>query len=137
MSRKLFYLAGIVAVIGCASTASRPEGSVALHKGSVLTAEEMVTAHADVTSLYEAISRLRPNWLAPRGTMSSASPGGNYAQVFVEDQAVGDVNALRNINAYQVGDVRYYDVTQAGARFGIRAGTSGAIEVIMKAPTRP
>ena len=136
MSRKLFYLVGMVGVIACASTPSRQDGSVPARMGSVLTAEEMVNAHADVGNMYDAVARLRPNWLAPRGTMSSTS-GSNYAQVFVDDQAVGDINALRAINAYQVGDVRYYDVSQAGARFGIRAGTNGAIEVIMKAPGRP
>ena len=136
MSRKLFYLVGMVGVIACASTPSRQDGSVPARMGSVLTAEEMVNAHADVGNMYDAVARLRPNWLAPRGTMSSTS-GSNYAQVFVDDQAVGDINALRAINAYQVGDVRYYDVSQAGARFGIRAGTNGAIEVIMKAPNRP
>jgi len=136
VSRKLFYLVGMVGVIACASTPSRQDGSVPARMGSVLTAEEMVNAHADVGNMYDAVARLRPNWLAPRGTMSSTS-GSNYAQVFVDDQAVGDINALRAINAYQVGDVRYYDVSQAGARFGIRAGTNGAIEVIMKAPGRP
>jgi hypothetical protein len=137
VSRKLFYLAGMVAVIGCASAPSRPDGSVPIRKGSTLTAEEMANAHADVSSVYDAIARLRPNWLAPRGTMGSSGGGSNYAQVFVDDQLVGDIGALKNINAYQVGDVRYYDVSQAGARFGIRAGTNGAIEVIMKAPGRP
>jgi hypothetical protein len=96
----------------------------------------MTSAHADVSNLYDAIARLRPNWLAPRGTMGSASAS-NYAQVFVDDQLVGDINALRGINAYQVGAARYYDVSQAGARFGLRAGTNGAIEVISKAPNRP
>jgi hypothetical protein len=133
VSRKLFYLAGMMVLIGCASTPSRPDGTTALRRGSVLTAEEMANAHADVNTIYDAIARLRSNWLAPRGTMSSTG-GSNYAQVFVDDQAVGDVNALKNINAYQVGEVRYYDVSQAGARFGIRAGTNGAIEVITKAP---
>ena len=136
MSRKLFYLVGMVGVIACASTPSRQDGSVPARMGSVLTAEEMVNAHADVGNMYDAVARLRPKWVAPRVTMSSTS-GSNYAQVFVDDQAVGDINALRAINAYQVGDVRYYDVSQAGARFGIRAGTNGAIEVIMKAPGRP
>ena len=136
MSRKLFYLVGMMAAIGCASTPSRPDGTTQLRKGNTLSAEEMTSAHADVNSVYDAIARLRPNWLAPRGTMSTTS-GSNYAEVFVYDQLVGDINALRNIEAYQVGDVRYYDVSQAGARFGIRAGTNGAIEVIMKAPRRP
>lgn len=136
MSRKFFYLLGAVAVIGCASTPSRPEGATPLRKGSVLSAEEMASAHADNNTIYDAIARLRPNWLAPRGTMSSGQSGSNYPQVFVDDQLVGDITSLRNINAYQVGDVRYYDVSQAGARFGLRAGTNGAIEVMMKAPGR-
>lgn len=135
MSRKLFYLAGIVAVIGCASTPSRSDPTSPLRRGSVLSAEEMASAHADAGNLYDAIARLRSNWLAPRGAMSATS-GSTYAEVFVDDQLVGDISALKNINAYQVGDVRYYDVSQAGARFGIRAGTSGAIEVIMKKPGR-
>ena len=135
MSRKLFYLAGIVAVIGCASTPSRSDPTSPIRRGSVLSSEEMATAHADAGNLYDAIARLRSNWLAPRGAMSTTS-GSTYAEVFVDDQLVGDISALKNINAYQVGDVRYYDDSQAGARFGIRAGTSGAIEVIMKKPGR-
>jgi hypothetical protein len=125
----------MMAVMACASTPSRSDGTP-LRKGSTLSAEEVASAHADVNSIYDAIARLRPNWLAPRGTMSTTS-GSNYAEVFVDDQLVGDINSLRNIQAFQVGDVRYYDVSQAGARFGIRAGTNGAIEVIMKAPRRP
>jgi hypothetical protein len=127
----------MMAVIGCASTPSRPDGSTPLRRGNVLSAEEMASAHADISNMYDAIARLRPNWLAPRGTMGSTTSTSNYAQVFVDDQLVGDINALRNINAYQVGDVRYYDVSQAGARFGLRAGTNGAIEVQMKAAGRP
>jgi hypothetical protein len=68
--------------------------------------------------------------------MSSSTSGSNYAQVFVNEQFVGDINALKSINAYQVGDMRYYDPSQAGGRFGVRAGTNGAIEVIMKTPGR-
>jgi hypothetical protein len=136
VSRKLFYLVGMMAVIGCASTPSRPDGTTPLRKGSILTSEEITNTHADMNSAYDAVQRLRPNWLAPRGTMSSSTSGSNYAQVFVNEQFVGDINALKSINAYQVGDMRYYDPSQAGGRFGVRAGTNGAIEVIMKTPGR-
>jgi hypothetical protein len=131
--RKLFYLVGMMAVIGCASTPPR-DGSAPARRGNVLSAEEIASAHADINTAYDAVQRLRPNWLTQR---SSAQSGSSYAAVFVDDQFVGDITSLRNINAYQVGDVRYYDPSQAGARFGLRAGTNGAIEVIMKAPGRP
>ena len=136
MSRKFFYMLGAMTVIGCASTPSRPDGSTPLRKGNELSAEEVAGAHADVNSIYDAIARLRPNWLAPRGMMSGQSTS-NYPQVFVDDQLVGDIGSLRNINAYQVGVAKYYDVSQAGARFGLRAGTNGAIEIVMKRAGNP
>ena len=49
-----------------------------------------------------------------------------------DGQQYGDLNTLRNIAAYNVGSAHYYDVTQAGARFGIKGGSSGVIEVLSK-----
>lgn len=135
MSVKYLYLVAVAAVIGCASTPSAdPGGTATPRRSDLVTAEEIADAHADVNTAYEALARLRPNWLAPRGAMSSNAGAGNYAIVFVDGQQTGDITALRNIPAYYVADIRYYDVTQAGARFGIRAGTGGAIEVRMKSP---
>ena len=135
MSVKYFYLVAIAAVVGCASGKSGDPGDPATPRRSdLVTAEEIANTHADVNTAYDALARLRPNWLAPKGAMSSNAAAGNYAIVFVDGQQVGDVNALRNIPAYYVADIRYYDVTQAGARFGIRAGTGGALEVRMKTP---
>jgi hypothetical protein len=71
--------------------------------------------------------------------VTSAQGGGSsteYAIVFVDGQQAGDINQLRNIQAYQVGEFRYYNVTEAGARYGIRAGAGGAIEVSMKSPMK-
>ena len=133
MSRKLFYLVGMMAVIGCASTPSNSDGSAPVRRSGTLTAEEITNAHADINTAYDAVARLRPNWLTPR---SSAQAGSAYAMVFVDEQLVGDITSLRNISAYQVGDIKYYDPSQAGARFGLRASTNGAIEVIMKQPGR-
>jgi hypothetical protein len=55
-----------------------------------------------------------------------------YATVFVDGQLYGDLNTLRNLQAYHVADIRYYDITQAGARYGIRGGSSGVIDVRTK-----
>jgi hypothetical protein len=134
VSRKLFYLVGMMAVIGCASTPSVSDGSAPVRRSGTLTAEEITNAHADINTAYDAVARLRPNWLNAR---SSAQAGSNFATVFVDEQLVGDITSLRNISASQIGDIRYYDPSQAGARFGLRAGTNGSIEVTMKQPGRP
>jgi hypothetical protein len=135
VSVKYLYPLAIAAIIGCSSNPSdTPGGRPAPIRTNVLTAEEMANTHADVNTAYDAVQRLRSNWLAPHGAASSNSTVSNYASVFVDGQAQGDVNALKGIPAYYVAEIRYYDVTQAGAKFGVRAGTTGAIEVSMKKP---
>ena len=131
MSVRFLCLVGLAAIVGCASTSGAHSTPM---RSNVLTGEEIANTHADLNTSYDALQRLRPNWLAPHGAMTSNAGVSNYASVFVDGQLMGDVTALRNVPAYYVDEIRYYDITQAGARFGIRAGTTGAIEVIMKKP---
>jgi hypothetical protein len=128
MSIKHLFLIAVAAILGCAAggTSGAPG---APRRGSALTAEEIVAANADVGTAYDAVSRLRANWLAARGVAAS---GQQYAVVFVDGQRYGDLNSLRNIPAYHVAELRYYDITQAGAVFGIRGDTGGVIDVRMK-----
>ncbi len=130
MSIKCLYPLAVAAVVGCATTGT----GASRGSPNLLSAAEIAQHHADINTAYDAVARLRPNWLAPHGAMSSNPAASDYAAVFVDGQLVGDVAALRNIQAYYVGDIRYYDVTQAGARFGFRAGSGGAIEVRMQSP---
>jgi hypothetical protein len=131
MSVKHLYLAAVATLIGCATTAANP--STRTSGSAVLTAVEISEKHADVNTAYDAVARLRPNWLAPHGPSSSTSAG-TTAAVFVDDQPYGTTQSLRNIPAYQIASMQYYDVTQAGGKFGIRAGGTGAIEVRLKQP---
>lgn len=130
MSVNRLYAAAVLTLFGCATTVANPSG----HSSStLLTSVEMAEKHADVNSAYDAVARLRPNWLAPHGP-SSTSTSTNSAAVFIDGQAYGSVTALQGIPAYQVAAIEYFDVTQAGAKFGIRAGGTGAIEVRLKKP---
>jgi hypothetical protein len=132
MSARLAYLLAAGALVACATTGANP--TIARQSASVLTAEEIESAHADATTLYDAIARLRPNWLAAKGVTSGYyNADTQYAMVYLDGQQYGALNTLRNIQAYNVGMIRYYDVTQAGARFGIKGGSSGVIEVLSKA----
>ena len=131
MSARLAYLLAAATFVGCASTGANP--TVSRQSTTVLTAEEIEQAHADATTAYDAIARLRPNWLAAKGVTSGYyNADSQYAVVFLDGQQYGPISTLRNIQAYNVGMVRYYDVTQAGARFGLKGGSSGVIEVMSK-----
>ena len=132
MSIKLLYPIAVVGILACSNAnAERPRLSMPSRSSELITNLEMTQAHADVNSAYDAIARLRPNWLASHGVTSagSSSVSTQYAMVFVDGQQYGNINSLRNIQAYNVATMRYYDVTQAGAKFGIRGGSSGVIEV--------
>ena len=130
MSVKYLYLVGLASILGCASSGAHSNPV----RSNVLTGMEIADTHADLNTAYDALQRLRPNWLAPHGAMTSNTSVSNYASVFVDGQFMGDITALRDVQAYYVDEIRYYDVTQAGGRFGIRAGTTGAIEVSLKKP---
>lgn len=128
MSSRHLILIAVAAILGCAPAPVR-SGTEVPRRANALTAEEIAAEHANTGTAYDAIARLRPNWLVPRGVAAS---GSEYAVVFVEGSQHGDLNSLRNIPAYHVAEARYYDITQAGARFGIRGGTGGVIEVRLK-----
>jgi hypothetical protein len=132
MSLKDFYPIAVAAVLGCASASATSDTAgmgVVRNNPKLLTAEDIAAAHADVATAYDAIARLRPNWLASHGPMSSDPQSSSFAAVFVDGQLYGGISSLRNIEAYHVDYMRYYDVTEAGAKFGIKAGIGGAIEV--------
>ena len=128
MSVNHFYLGALAAVLACAP-ASNPSIPGVHRNSKVLTAEEIEDAHADVRTAYDAVARLRPNWLASHGAMSSDAGANPYASVWLDGQLYGELTALREIPAFQVADIRYYDITEAGGKFGLRAGAGGAIEV--------
>ena len=137
MSGRHLYLVAVAAIFGCSSgggSSGNPPILVGPRMPRILSGDEIAAAHADVNTAYDAVSRLRPNWLAGHGMTSTSSSGTSTAVVFVDGQPYGDITSLRNIPAYHIGDIHYYDVTEAGAKFGIRGGSSGVIEVRMKSP---
>jgi hypothetical protein len=97
----------------------------------ILSADEVFNAKADQGSAYDALARLRPNWLAAHG-MSSFDSRTEYAEVYIDGQHHGNLETLRGIQASEVRAYKYYDVTEAGATFGLRAGTGGVIALTLK-----
>ena len=134
MSVKHLYLLAAAAIIGCApasATSGKSHTSAVPRRANFLAAAEILSAHADNMTAYDALARLRPNWLNSHGMTSFDPRGSEFAVVFVDGHPYGGLNSLHEIPAYQVADFRYYDVTEAGATFGLKAGTGGGIEVRM------
>jgi hypothetical protein len=131
MSLRQFYLAGIVAIVGCASGAAGTAGGTP-HSGDVITSQEVANFTVEGRSAYDIVSRLRPRWVAAHSSSYAARVDSTeYALVFVDGRAAGRPNSLRDIPAEQVADMRYYDVAEAQGKYGAR-GASGVIEVRLR-----
>lgn len=79
-------------------------------------------------NVYEALQRLRPEWLSSRGPTSVTDPTPTRANVYMNGQLVGDLDYLRQISVVDVGEIRYYAPGEAGVRFGM-GNPRGVIDV--------
>ena len=137
MSVRLLYL--FVASLVCCAPAGTPgtgSGGGLPHNSNVINSDEVMNFNPEGKTAFDLVSRLRPKWLVARGAVAFL-PADNadsteYAMVFVDGNPMGKLSALHDIPALHVDDIRFYDVAEAGARFGTRGGRSGVIEVRQK-----
>jgi hypothetical protein len=85
-------------------------------------------AATNTSTLYDAIAKLRPDWLSSRGPVSASDPTPSSASVFTNGTLLGKVDVLRQMGTLDVTEVRYWDAGQASARFGM-GHPRGVIEV--------
>jgi hypothetical protein len=97
--------------------------------GTQLTQSELAAANSE--NLYEAIVKLHPEWLSSRGatSMTDSSPTG--VDIYMNGSFLGKADFLRDVRLLDVTSVRYWDVGQASARFGM-GHPRGVIEITRK-----
>jgi hypothetical protein len=96
---------------------------------NMLTGDEIYAAH--VSSAYDAVARLRSNWLRDRPGDEHDEAGYVAIQVIRNGQVLGGVDALRQVAAGDVAAIQWVAPMQARSRFGPRA-SHGAIVLIDK-----
>ena len=121
---------GMIAAVACASGSS---ASMRGRNPDLITRTEIVQSGA--TNALEAIERLRPLFLRPRGGVSireGAQP--HPPQVFVDGLELGGPEVLRDIPASSIVEIRYAPNRDDQSRLGsgqyggvihIRTGRSG------------
>jgi hypothetical protein len=111
---------------GCASGgAARPRSGA----GVILTREQLAGANSD--NLYDAIVKLRPEWLTSRGPTSVTDATPTAVDVYMNGSMLGKADYLREVGLLDVTEVRYWDAGQASARFGM-GHPRGVIEITRK-----
>ncbi len=133
--RVLRAAVSVIAVVTLAACASggTSAGGKTRYSQNVITADELATV--DVTDAYQAIQRLRPQFLTnsrgptQMGTRSGTTDSG--IQVYMNDQRLGDVSSLSQIPKNDIQEIRFLSASEASSRFGT-GNTSGAIVVTRK-----
>ena len=123
--RGLAALALVLAVTlsGCASGGATRARS---GSGTTLTREQLTAANTD--NLYDAITKLRPEWLTSRGPTSVTDATPTSPDVYMNGSMLGKVDYLRQVRLLDVTEVKYWDAGAASARFGM-GHPRGVIEI--------
>lgn len=120
-------LATTCMVAGCSSATT--QGRSARGNSTQLTQSELVASNAD--NLYDAVSKLRPEWLSSRGPASVTNSTPTSVDIYMNGTMLGKAEYLRDVRIQDVTDVRYWDAGQASARFGM-GHPRGVIEITRK-----
>ena len=126
--RRLVLVASLALLAACGSSRSGSSSAVRANS-NLITAEEL--ASANVRDLYEAIERLRPRFLTTsRGSVSMQDPTAcKQPFVYVDNQLMGGLQTLRDVNLASVREVRFLNAADATTRFGT-GPCGGALVVI-------
>lgn len=100
-------------LIGCGGGAVTPRGA---YDSNLITEDEIVASHS--VSAYDAIHKLRANFLSQRGLTSFTNSSSPMPTVYVDGQRYGEIAVLRTIPAEIVATIRLYRAWDASTRYG-------------------
>ena len=116
-----------LALTGCASGVS---AGGQRSNPNVITTAELRQADAEGLSAFQAIQRMRPQWLRGRG-VGSFGGGAALPRVLVEEAPFGEVDDLRSMDASDIEELRFLGAADATTRFGT-GYPAGAILVSLR-----
>jgi len=115
-------------VLAWACSPAQPQGRPTRDR-NVLTAAEL--ERVPVETAYDAIQRLRPEFLRARGQVSLENRAASLPVVYLDDMWLGGPDALRTIRIGEVHEIRYYNAADATTRYGT-GHASGVIAVVTR-----
>ena len=134
----------LVAVLGACASASKSDTAASpavTPQGSATKSSTVVKKNPDVISeteltdpaivnmnAYDAVRRLRPNFLVIRGVRSVSGPPAQV-HISIEGGPIQPLSALKDIPAHEVKELRYLSASDAGQRFGTAADAGPVIVV--------
>ena len=117
----------IATLLAACSSATRQPGELR-GRGTTVTQDELAATNSG--NLYDAIAKLRPEWLTSRGPTSVTDPTPTAVDVYMNGILLGNVDHLRVVRVLDVSQVRYWPAGEAAARFGM-GHPRGVIELML------
>ena len=122
----------LLMAIGCArsSGGGAPSTATTASRGSdVITAQELADASVSAGDALEAVRRLRPRFLATRGSGSIRIASAGSVHISVNGGPLLTLTELSRMRPGEIAEIRYLNATEATQRFGTLAGGGGVLLV--------
>ncbi|HJU75329.1 MAG TPA: hypothetical protein VJ717_16420 [Gemmatimonadaceae bacterium] len=124
---------------GSSSSPGTTNTATSTRRNPNLITQAEIAGAAGLENLYDVVERLRPNMLRSRGpagrlsgaSETSAGATASSVKVYLNGSPVGDVTALRSIQASNVKEVKFLSASEATTFFGTGVD-SGAIVVTLR-----
>lgn len=126
---RALFLITLTTTAGAACAGATQQATSERSSRNQLSREQLASANA--TNLYDAINKVRPEWLSSRGPTSVTNSTPTSVDVYMNGSMLGRAEALKEIGVLDVSEVRYWDAASASARFGM-GHPRGVIEITRK-----
>ena len=121
------FVLGFATLLVACTRPPKPLGSS--QQQAVITRADIDRIHA--TTALDAVQRYRADVLVNRAPSSILLNKQTHPVVFLDSQLFGQVDQLRNISADGVGEIRFYNGTDAVRIFGAQYG-GGVIQIVSR-----
>lgn len=117
MWRRTVLLGAAWTLVACAASSAPPAyHAAAAVRRDMITAAEIVAAR--VADAYEAVARLRPEFLRRRGRVVGTMAAQPNVMVYLDELPYGGLETLRHIPLERVRLIRYLSPSDADMRWG-------------------
>ena len=116
----------LITCLAASCAGAGTQGGATRETRTVVTQAQLAATNQE--NLYEAIERLRPEWLTSRGPTSVTNATPTMPSVFMNGSMLGKADYLRQMRVTDVTQVRYWESGPASARFGM-GHPRGVIEI--------
>jgi hypothetical protein len=125
---RLPLLMAVVLLAGCAPPRNAFPGE---YNAYAISEFELRNSSAETATAYDAIRRLRPNFLNYQAQTSVANPAPGVPVVYLNERFAGDLNLLNQLLVSQIESIRFYKPADAMIKYGTDR-TGGVIAITLK-----